>query len=88
MSLKSRKRREVFNEVESDTDNEIPELTGEHKHAFHGGERAILYTVAEEVLEGLGMSGKPCLLRTICEIQTKSMNRYGLVGEIFKLFLT
>lgn len=87
LSLKSRKRRDLSNEID-DFETEIPELPEEHKHAFHGGERAILYTIAEDFIEGLGMNGRSCLLRTICEIQMKSIQRYGLLGEVFKLFLT
>ncbi|KAG8297074.1 hypothetical protein J6590_043498 [Homalodisca vitripennis] len=56
--------------------------------AFHGGERAILYTVAEEFLESFGMDGHACLLRAICEVHGQPDHKYGLLGEIVKLFFT
>lgn len=67
----------------------IPNLPDTHKHAFHGGERAILYGVAEDLISTFGLDGKACLLRAICEIHSKkSIDRLGLVGEIAKLFFT
>lgn len=66
-----------------------PTLPDEHKHAFHGGERAILYGVAEDLLTRFGMDGKACMLRIICEIHSKkSLDHLGLFGEIAKLFFT
>lgn len=66
-----------------------PILPDQHKHAFHGGERAILYGVAEDLLSRFGMDGKACMLRIICEIHSrKSLDSYGLFGEIAKLFFT
>lgn len=66
-----------------------PTLPDTHKHAFHGGERAILYGIAEDILATFGMNGKACMLRTICEIHSKkSLEHLGLFGEIAKLFLT
>lgn len=43
--LKHRTKRDLRNEfiTVNHADNEIPKLPEEHKHAFHGGERAILY---------------------------------------------
>lgn len=72
----------------NDMDNEIPQLPDEHKHAFHGGERALLYTVIEDFISNFGVDGKACLLRAICEVHSKHMDRYGMIGEMFKLFLT
>lgn len=66
-----------------------PTLPENQKHAFHGGERAILYGIVEDLLATFGMDGKACLLRAICEVHsTKSLNRLGLFGEIAKLFFT
>ncbi|XP_054278760.1 uncharacterized protein LOC128997189 [Macrosteles quadrilineatus] len=56
--------------------------------AFHGGERAILYTIAEEFLENFGMDGHACLLRAICEVHGQPDHKYGLLGEVVKLFFT
>lgn len=64
-------------------------LPDSHQHAFHGGERAILYGVAEDMLSTFGMDGKACLLRAICETHSKkSLDHLGLIGEVAKLFLT
>ncbi|XP_014477765.1 PREDICTED: uncharacterized protein LOC106746081 [Dinoponera quadriceps] len=58
------------------------------KNAFHGGERALLYGTAEDMLSTLGMNGKACLLRAICEVQGHSLSNFGLIGEMLKLFFT
>lgn len=69
-------------------DKEVPKLPEEHKHAFHGGERALLYTVFEDFLSNFGLDGHGCMLRAICEVHSKSVHRYGLIGEFMKLFFT
>lgn len=56
--LKHRTKREISN----DADFEAPKLPFDH--AFHGGERAILYTIAEDFLSSFGLDGKACVLRT------------------------
>ncbi|XP_043463111.1 uncharacterized protein LOC122499095 [Leptopilina heterotoma] len=58
------------------------------KNAFHGGERALLYGTAEDMLSTLGLDGKACLLRAICEVQGHPFDNFGLVGEMLKLFFT
>lgn len=73
---------------EFEEDNETPKLPEEHKHAFHGGERALLYTIIEDFVSNFGLDGKACVLRAICEVHSKSVQRYGLIGEMFKLFFT
>nr|CAD7394979.1 unnamed protein product [Timema cristinae] len=55
---------------------------------FHGGERALLYTVVEDFLSNFGMDGKSCLLRAICEVHGQPLHHYGFLGEILKLFFT
>ncbi|XP_028169935.1 uncharacterized protein LOC114359658 isoform X2 [Ostrinia furnacalis] len=55
---------------------------------LHGGERALLYGIAEDLLANFGLSGKECLLRAICEIQAHPLKNFGFVGEIMKLFFT
>ncbi len=47
-----------------------------------------LYTAAEDLLSKFGMSGKPCLLRAICEMHESPLIGYGLFGEFMELFLT
>lgn len=71
-----------------DTTNDIPELPEEQKHVFHGGERAILYGVVEDMIATFGFNGKACMLRTICEVHSKSVHHLGLFGEMAKLFFT
>lgn len=72
----------------NDESAELPKLTEEQQHAFHGGERAILYGVVEDLLSTFGLNGKACLLRTICEVHSKSVHHLGLFGEMAKLFFT
>ena len=64
------------------------DITDVPKNAFHGGERALLYVTAEDMLSTLGMNGKACLLRAICEVQGHHLNNFGLIGEMLKLFFT
>lgn len=99
--LHSRKKRETFDKKQNenqhfkitsnfidDEDFAMPKLPEEHKHAFHGGERAIIYTVVEDFLTNFGMDGRACLLRAICEVHSKSLPQLGLLGEMVKLFFT
>lgn len=76
------------NTKENDPDAELMKLPDSHKHIFHGGERAILYTIVEDLLLTFGMPGRACLLRTICEVHSKNLDHFGLVGEMMRLFLT
>lgn len=58
---------------------------------LHGGERALLYAVVEDLLDNFGMDGKACLLRAICEVHgrsAESLRSLGVVGEMLRLFLT
>ncbi|KAL5292146.1 hypothetical protein ACFFRR_011141 [Megaselia abdita] len=71
-----------------DEDLKHPEMPEGYKHAFHGGERAMLYGVLEDFLATFGLNGRACLLRTICEIHSRDVNHYGVLGEMAKLFLT
>ncbi|XP_053675914.1 uncharacterized protein LOC128726149 [Anopheles nili] len=73
---------------EDETEKPLPQLPTEHKHAFHGGERALLYVVVEDFIANFGLDGKACMLRAICEIHSKSIEKFGLIGEMLKLFFT
>ncbi|XP_052131959.1 uncharacterized protein LOC113202713 [Frankliniella occidentalis] len=58
---------------------------------LHGGERALLYAVVEDLLDNFGMDGKACLLRAICEVHgrsAESLRSLGVLGEMLRLFLT
>ncbi|XP_050335291.1 uncharacterized protein LOC126762525 [Bactrocera neohumeralis] len=78
--------------IKMDSENveklELPRLPEHFKHAFHGGERVILYGVVEDLLGTFGINGKACLLRTICEVHSRKLHHLGVLGEITKLFLT
>lgn len=63
-------------------------LPENHRNVFHGGERAILYGVIEDLISTFGYNGKACLLRVICEVHSKKLHQFGLFGEIIKLFFT
>ncbi|XP_059483432.1 uncharacterized protein LOC132201346 [Neocloeon triangulifer] len=58
------------------------------RSALMGGERALLYKTLEEFLANLGMDGKACVLRAICEVHGHPLDNYGLLGEFLRLFLT
>ncbi|XP_049541794.1 uncharacterized protein LOC125955023 [Anopheles darlingi] len=76
------------NRLDGDEEPSIPQLPAEHKHAFHGGERALLYVVVEDFIANFGLDGRACMLRAICEVHSKSIEKFGLVGEMLKLFFT
>ncbi|KAH8406792.1 hypothetical protein KR222_003431 [Zaprionus bogoriensis] len=67
---------------------DYPALPAGLQHIFHGGERVLLYGVVEDFLSTFGMDGKACLLRTICEMHARSLDKFGVFGEMTKLFLT
>lgn len=47
-----------------------------------------MYGIAEDLLTNFGVSGKECLLRTICEVQAHPLKNFGFLGEVMKLFFT
>ncbi|XP_063540434.1 uncharacterized protein LOC134749433 isoform X2 [Cydia strobilella] len=55
---------------------------------LHGGERAIMYSIAEDMFTNFGMEGRECLLRAICEIHAHPLTNFGFLGEVMKLFFT
>uniref|UniRef100_A0A182P480 Uncharacterized protein n=1 Tax=Anopheles epiroticus TaxID=199890 RepID=A0A182P480_9DIPT len=73
---------------DEDGETVMPQLPAEHKHAFHGGERALLYVVVEDFIANFGLDGRACMLRAICEVHSKSIEKFGLIGEMLKLFFT
>lgn len=87
--LLSRRTRSTDDDYLTISKQKQPTLPESQKHAFHGGERAILYGIVEDLLATFGMDGRACLLRAMCEVHSmKSLNRLGLFGEIAKLFFT
>lgn len=79
-----------FSNIHHDTEEveEVPKIPERFKHVFHGGERVLLYGAVETFLSTFGMDGKACLLRTICEVHSRSLDHFGVFGEMTKLFLT
>lgn len=55
---------------------------------LHGGERALMYGIAEDLLANFGLDGKECLLRAICEINAHPLKNFGFLGEVMKLFFS
>ncbi|CAK1551460.1 unnamed protein product [Leptosia nina] len=55
---------------------------------FHGGERALMYGIAEDLLANFGMDGRECLLRAICEVHAHPLQNFGFLGEVMKLFFS
>lgn len=54
---------------------------------IHGGERAIMLPRIENLLGSVGMEGRGCLLRAICEVHEYPLDRgYGFFGEVITLF--
>lgn len=84
--LHTRRKREAADQPADAPDT--PPLPENQQHVFHGGERAILYGVLEDLIKTFGFNGKACVLRTICEVHSKSIHHLGLFGEMAKLFLT
>jgi hypothetical protein len=54
---------------------------------IHGGERAVILPRLEKILSAMGLEGRACLLRAICEVHEYPLHEgYGLFGEILTLF--
>ncbi|VVC42606.1 Hypothetical protein CINCED_3A008282 [Cinara cedri] len=67
----------------------VPTLPKPIHSYFNGGERALLYTIIEDMLANFGMDGKACLLRAICEVHSHTaLDKFGFLGEFLELFLT
>ncbi|CAL4085644.1 unnamed protein product [Meganyctiphanes norvegica] len=53
-----------------------------------GGDREMVFHVIEDYLLYLGMKGKPCLLRAICETFETPLLKHGLFGEFLQLIFS
>jgi len=60
---------------------------GRRRRAVEEEDRARLYNSIESALETAGLPGRPCLLRTICEVAEAPIT-YGLAGDLLNLALT
>lgn len=45
-----------------------------------------MYKVVEESLQSVGLDGKACLLRAICEMFEIPLPNHGFIGELLDLF--
>lgn len=48
--------------------------------------REMMYQVVEDTLFNMGMNGKGCLLRAICEMFQYPLQNHGFFGEVLELF--
>ncbi|XP_066975330.1 uncharacterized protein [Macrobrachium rosenbergii] len=53
-----------------------------------GGDREVLYKIVERSLNSVGIDGKACLLRAICEMFVAPLDHHGLVGEMLEVFFS
>ncbi|XP_037797426.1 uncharacterized protein LOC119592614 [Penaeus monodon] len=53
-----------------------------------GGVREVMYKVVEESLESVGLDGKACLLRAMCEMFELPLPNHGFIGEVLDLFFS
>ncbi|KAK7082294.1 hypothetical protein SK128_024126 [Halocaridina rubra] len=60
----------------------------QHETQRAGGDRYFMYEFVEAILESIGISGKACLLRSICEIFEVPLKDQGFLGEVLELFLS
>jgi DM4/DM12 family len=47
-----------------------------------------LFHQVEKSLAQMGVNGKGCLLRTICEMQKRPIDHYSIMGEIVTVLMT
>ena len=47
-----------------------------------------LFNQVEKSLAQMGIDGKACLLRTICEMQKRPIDHYSIMGEIVTVLMT
>ncbi|XP_071535368.1 uncharacterized protein [Panulirus ornatus] len=53
-----------------------------------GGDREMMYQVMEDSLYNVGLNGKACLLRAICEMFQIPLTNHGFFGEVLELFFS
>merc|ERR1719342_219376 len=53
-----------------------------------GGDRELMFQVLEDALGNVGLPGKPCLLRAICEMFETPLMNHGFVGDVMELFFS
>ncbi|KAF6205455.1 hypothetical protein GE061_019628 [Apolygus lucorum] len=55
------------------------------ERSFSGLNRSSTYTLLERRLDALGMNGRQCLLRLICEIARTPLSHNGLIGTLLEI---
>ncbi|XP_068207632.1 uncharacterized protein [Palaemon carinicauda] len=53
-----------------------------------GGDRVMIFQVIEDIIETVGLLGKPCVQRAICEIFQGPLRNHGFLGEVLKLLFS
>ncbi|XP_076041873.1 uncharacterized protein LOC143025751 [Oratosquilla oratoria] len=53
-----------------------------------GEDQLNIFSSIESTLASLGVEGRPCLLRLICEMQENPIGRYTVIGEVLSVLLT
>ncbi|XP_063856854.1 uncharacterized protein LOC135098423 [Scylla paramamosain] len=53
-----------------------------------GGERPAMYAAIEEILGSVGLPGRPCLLRNVCEVFQVPLPNHGFFGEVLNMLLS
>ncbi|KAF2361221.1 Protein of unknown function DM4/12 [Trinorchestia longiramus] len=51
-------------------------------------DRLGIYSLLEESIERLGVSGRACLLRAVCEVAETPLREDGLLGEVLNIVLS
>ncbi|CAL4153607.1 unnamed protein product [Meganyctiphanes norvegica] len=53
-----------------------------------GGDREVMFQVVEDYLGLVGLPGKACLLRAICEMFETPLPNHGFFGDVIELFFS
>jgi len=53
-----------------------------------GGDREVMFQVLEDALGNVGLPGKPCLLRAICEMFETPLMNHGFLADVMELFFS
>ncbi|XP_045595017.2 uncharacterized protein [Procambarus clarkii] len=51
-------------------------------------DRLMAYNSIESIFSNLGINGRECLLKAICEVAEEPVDNYGIVGELLALILS
>ncbi|CAG7729175.1 unnamed protein product, partial [Allacma fusca] len=81
---------DLFRVIRRNPQNKRSVLSLPPPEKIQGGERAVIIPQLESILESIGVSGRACLLRAVCEIHEFPLHEegFGLFGEILTLMFT